>query len=101
VLSTGEVIANPRHLEVALKELRRLQRQACRRAGPDKRTRGVATVTGPPGGATAPRSAAPAANPFSAKGISCASRSGPDIPPASQVATAASSGIDSPTPISP
>jgi putative transposase len=40
VLSTEEVIANPRHLEVALKELRRLQRQACRR-GPDKRTRQV------------------------------------------------------------
>jgi putative transposase len=39
VLSTGEVIANPRHLEVALKELRRLQRQAGRRVGPDKRTR--------------------------------------------------------------
>jgi putative transposase len=39
VLSTGEVIANPRHLEVALKELRRLQRQAARRLGPDKRTR--------------------------------------------------------------
>jgi putative transposase len=39
VLSTGEVIANPRHLEVALKELRRLQRQASRRVGPDKRTR--------------------------------------------------------------
>src|SRR5467141_3966810 len=41
VLSTGEVIANPRHLEVAQRELRRLQRQACRRAGPDKRTRQV------------------------------------------------------------
>ena len=39
VLSTGEVIANPRHLEIALKELRRLQRQAARRRGPDKRTR--------------------------------------------------------------
>jgi putative transposase len=39
VLSTGEVIANPRHLEVAQRELRRLQRQACRRVGPDKRTR--------------------------------------------------------------
>jgi putative transposase len=39
VFSTGEVIANPRHLEVAQRELRRLQRQACRRTGPDKRTR--------------------------------------------------------------
>ncbi|MEO6083298.1 MAG: IS607 family element RNA-guided endonuclease TnpB [Umezawaea sp.] len=39
VLSTGEVIANPRHLEVALRELRRLQRQAARRTGPDRRTR--------------------------------------------------------------
>ena len=39
VLSTGEVIANPRHLEVAQRELRRLQRQASRRTGPDKRTR--------------------------------------------------------------
>jgi putative transposase len=35
VLSTGDVIPNPRHLELALKELRRLQRQASRRAGPD------------------------------------------------------------------
>ena len=34
-------IANPRHLEVALTELRRLQRQASRRVGPDKRTRQV------------------------------------------------------------
>ncbi|GAA0534026.1 IS607 family element RNA-guided endonuclease TnpB [Saccharopolyspora thermophila] len=39
VLSTGEVIANPRHLEVALRELRRLSRQAARRQGPDRRTR--------------------------------------------------------------
>ncbi|MEO6086735.1 MAG: IS607 family element RNA-guided endonuclease TnpB [Umezawaea sp.] len=39
VLSTGEVIANPRHLEVAQRELRRLQRQAARRIGPDRRTR--------------------------------------------------------------
>jgi putative transposase len=38
VLSTGEVIANPRHLEVAQRELRRLQRQAARRAGPDRRS---------------------------------------------------------------
>src|ERR1700716_4288463 len=41
VLSTEEVIATPRHLEVAQRELRRLQRQACRRVGPDKRTRQV------------------------------------------------------------
>ncbi|GGM82974.1 transposase [Lentzea pudingi] len=39
VLSTGEVIANPRHLEAALRKLRRLQRQAARRTGPDRRTR--------------------------------------------------------------
>ncbi|MQA08980.1 MAG: IS200/IS605 family element transposase accessory protein TnpB [Pseudonocardiaceae bacterium] len=38
VLSTGEVIANPKHLEVAQRELRRLQREAARRCGPDKRT---------------------------------------------------------------
>jgi putative transposase len=41
VLSTGEVIANPQHLEIAQREMRRLQRQAARRQGPDKRTRGV------------------------------------------------------------
>ncbi|MGH3858849.1 IS607 family element RNA-guided endonuclease TnpB, partial [Actinokineospora sp.] len=39
VLSTGEVIPNPRHLDVALRELRRLGRQAARRVGPDRRTR--------------------------------------------------------------
>jgi putative transposase len=39
VLSTGEVVPNPRHLEVAQKEMRRLQRQASRRTGPDRRTR--------------------------------------------------------------
>lgn len=39
VLSTGEVVPNPRHLEVAQKELRRLQRQASRRVGPDRRTK--------------------------------------------------------------
>jgi putative transposase len=38
VLSTGEVIPNPKHLEVAQRELRRLQRQAARRVGPDRRT---------------------------------------------------------------
>ncbi|WP_436492558.1 IS607 family element RNA-guided endonuclease TnpB [Actinokineospora sp. HUAS TT18] len=39
VLSTGEVIPNPRHLDAALASLRRLQRQAARRVGPDRRTR--------------------------------------------------------------
>jgi putative transposase len=39
VLSTGEVVANPKHLEVVQRELRRLQRQAARRVGPDRRTR--------------------------------------------------------------
>ena len=39
VLSTGETVPNPRHLETALRELRRLQRQAARRTGPDRRTR--------------------------------------------------------------
>jgi putative transposase len=37
VLPTGEAIANPKHLEIAQRELRRLQRQAARRLGPDKR----------------------------------------------------------------
>ncbi|SMC65430.1 IS607 family element RNA-guided endonuclease TnpB [Lentzea albidocapillata] len=41
VLSTGETIANPQHLEPALRQLRRLQRQAARRTGPDRRTRRV------------------------------------------------------------
>jgi putative transposase len=41
VLSTGEVVPNPRHLEAAQRELRRLQRQASRRRGPDKRTKAV------------------------------------------------------------
>jgi putative transposase len=41
VLSTGEVIPNPRHLELAQRELRRLQRQASRRIGPDRRTRQI------------------------------------------------------------
>jgi putative transposase len=44
VLSTGEVIANPKHLEIAQRELRRLQRQAARRRGPDKRTRQVTSA---------------------------------------------------------
>ncbi|WP_436500986.1 IS607 family element RNA-guided endonuclease TnpB [Actinokineospora sp. HUAS TT18] len=39
VLSTGEVIRNPRHLDLALARLRRLGRQAARRVGPDRRTR--------------------------------------------------------------
>lgn len=38
-LSTGEVIPNPKHLDGALRALRRLQCQAARRTGPDKRTR--------------------------------------------------------------
>jgi putative transposase len=38
VLSTGEQIPNPRQLETALRKLRRLQRQAARRVGPDRRT---------------------------------------------------------------
>lgn len=39
VLSTGETIPNPKHLEVAQREMRRLQRQASRRQGPDKRAK--------------------------------------------------------------
>jgi putative transposase len=38
VLSTGEMIPNPRPLEHARRRLRRLSRQAARRAGPDRRT---------------------------------------------------------------
>ncbi|WP_196778081.1 IS607 family element RNA-guided endonuclease TnpB [Lentzea aerocolonigenes] len=38
VLSTGQVVPNPRHFDVARRDLRRLQRQAARRIGPDKRT---------------------------------------------------------------
>ncbi|GAB3557084.1 putative transposase [Actinopolyspora lacussalsi] len=38
VLSTGEIIANPKHLDAAQRELRRLQRGAARQQGPDKRT---------------------------------------------------------------
>jgi putative transposase len=37
VLSTGQIIDTPRPLEHALRELRRLGRQAARRAGPDRR----------------------------------------------------------------
>lgn len=39
VLSTGETVPNPRHLDRAQKALRRTQRQASRRRGPDRRTR--------------------------------------------------------------
>jgi putative transposase len=38
VLSTGEIVPNPKHLEIALRELRRLQRRTARRARPDRRT---------------------------------------------------------------
>jgi putative transposase len=38
VLSTGQTVPNPRHLETAQRELRWLQRQAARRVGPDRRT---------------------------------------------------------------
>ena len=39
VLSTGEVVPNPRHLDGALTALRRAQRKCARRRGPDRRTR--------------------------------------------------------------
>ena len=38
VLSTGETVPNPRHLDRVLRRLRCLQRQASRRTGPDRRT---------------------------------------------------------------
>jgi putative transposase len=38
VLSSGQVIPNPRPLDKAQRHLRRLARQAARRAGPDRRT---------------------------------------------------------------
>lgn len=38
-LSTGEVVPNGRHLDRELKRLRRAQRKASRRRGPDRRTR--------------------------------------------------------------
>ena len=38
ILSTGKTVPNPRHLDQAQKSLRRLQRQAARRRGPDRRT---------------------------------------------------------------
>ncbi len=37
-LSTGETIANPRHLDKAQRELRRAQRVTARRQGPDRRS---------------------------------------------------------------
>lgn len=39
VLSTGEVVPNPRHLDTALAALRRMQRKCSRRRGPDRRTK--------------------------------------------------------------
>jgi putative transposase len=39
VLSTGQVVPNPHHLDCALRALRRAGRQASRRRGPDRRTR--------------------------------------------------------------
>jgi putative transposase len=39
VLSTGETVPNPRHLDRALAALRRAQRRCARRRGPDRRTR--------------------------------------------------------------
>ncbi|MGH3720283.1 MAG: transposase [Pseudonocardiaceae bacterium] len=41
VLSTGEVVPNPLHPDGALRALRRTQRQASRRRGPDRRTRQI------------------------------------------------------------
>ena len=38
VLSTGELVANPRHLATASRRLRRLARVASRRVGPDRRS---------------------------------------------------------------
>ena len=38
VLSTGELVANPRHLATATRRLRRLARAMSRKVGPDKRT---------------------------------------------------------------
>ncbi|MGH3492392.1 MAG: IS607 family element RNA-guided endonuclease TnpB [Sciscionella sp.] len=39
VLSTGETVPNPRHLDHAQRELRRTQRRCARRRGPDRHTR--------------------------------------------------------------
>jgi putative transposase len=41
VLSTGEVVPNPRHLDAARRKTRRLSRRVSRRQGPDRRTRQV------------------------------------------------------------
>jgi putative transposase len=41
VLSTGEKVPNPKRLAAAQRKLRRLQRQAARRTGPDRRTKQV------------------------------------------------------------
>lgn len=38
VLSTGEMVPNPRHFDVILTELRRAQRRCARRKGPDRQT---------------------------------------------------------------
>ncbi|MFG3702942.1 IS607 family element RNA-guided endonuclease TnpB, partial [Micromonospora sp. NPDC047620] len=38
VLSTGEMVPNPRHLDEAAQRMRRLSRQMSRRVGPDRRT---------------------------------------------------------------
>ncbi|MFG3690656.1 IS607 family element RNA-guided endonuclease TnpB [Micromonospora sp. NPDC047740] len=38
VLSTGEMLPNPRHLDEAAQRMRRLARQMSRRVGPDRRT---------------------------------------------------------------
>lgn len=38
VLSTGETVDNPKHLDQAQRKLRRAQRRAARRRGPDRRT---------------------------------------------------------------
>ena len=38
VLSTGQEVANPRHMSGALRKVRRLSRTASRRQGPDRRT---------------------------------------------------------------
>jgi putative transposase len=43
VLSTGEVIPNPKHLDAALARLRRISRTVSRRTGPDRRTRQAAS----------------------------------------------------------
>ncbi|MEU2167062.1 IS607 family element RNA-guided endonuclease TnpB [Micromonospora chersina] len=38
VLSTGEIVPNPRHLDTASRRMRRLARRMSRRVGPDRRT---------------------------------------------------------------